>query len=127
MDADPDPRGGPPRAADGRAEGHPRHPHLGHHRRRPGSRPRRRPTISITIDGVTPARQQPRRSGAQGIFTWDGDFYAQALIERLGLFESGGVLRLGIAHYNTADEIDRLLEAVEAVAVDARAAVPSAV
>ena len=84
------------------------------------------PTISITIDGVAP-RQAAATLGAQGIFTWDGDFYAQALIERLGLFETGGVLRLGIAHYNTADEIDRLLEAVEAIAVDARAAVPSAV
>ena len=82
------------------------------------------PTISITFDGVTP-RDAAKALGEQGIFTWDGDFYAQALIERLGRFESGGVLRLGIAHYNTEQEIDRLLEAVERIAV--RAAVPSAV
>jgi cysteine desulfurase family protein (TIGR01976 family) len=84
------------------------------------------PTISVTIDGVSP-RDAAASLGAQGIFTWDGDFYAQALIERLGLFETGGVLRLGIAHYNTADEIDRLLEAVEGIAVGARATVAGAV
>ena len=84
------------------------------------------PTISVTIDGISP-RDAAAALGAQGIFTWDGDFYAQALIERLGLFESGGVLRLGIAHYNTADEIDRLLTAVEAIAVGSRSAVASAV
>jgi cysteine desulfurase family protein (TIGR01976 family) len=84
------------------------------------------PTISVTIDGVSP-RDAAAALGAQGIFTWDGDFYAQALIERLGLFETGGVLRLGIAHYNTADEIDRLLEAVEGIAVGARATVAGAV
>jgi cysteine desulfurase family protein (TIGR01976 family) len=82
------------------------------------------PTISITLDGVTP-RDAAKALGDQGVFTWDGDFYAQALIERLGQFESGGVLRLGIAHYNTEQEIDRLLEAIERIAVGA--AVPSAV
>ena len=82
------------------------------------------PTISVTIDGTSP-RDAAATLGAQGIFTWDGDFYAQALIERLGLFETGGVLRLGIAHYNTKDEIDRLLEAIEAISVGTRAAVPS--
>ena len=82
------------------------------------------PTISVTIDGTSP-RDAAATLGAQGIFTWDGDFYAQALIERLGLFETGGVLRLGIAHYNTTDEIDRLLEAIEAISVGTRVAVPS--
>jgi cysteine desulfurase family protein (TIGR01976 family) len=82
------------------------------------------PTISITLDGISP-RDAAKALGEQGIFTWDGDFYAQALIERLGRSESGGVLRLGIAHYNTEQEIDRLLEAIERIAVGA--GVPSAV
>ncbi|HEX3427545.1 MAG TPA: cysteine desulfurase-like protein [Candidatus Limnocylindrales bacterium] len=81
----------------------------------------RTPTVAITIDGTTP-RAAAEALGRQGIFTWDGDFYAQALIERLGLFDSGGVLRLGIVHYNTPDEIDRLLEAIEGIASDARRA-----
>jgi cysteine desulfurase family protein (TIGR01976 family) len=78
----------------------------------------RTPTIAITIEGTTP-RQAAEALGRQGIFTWDGDFYAQALIERLGLFDSGGVLRLGIVHYNTPAEIDRLLEALKRIASDA--------
>ena len=45
--------------------------------------------------------------GRAGIFAWDGHFYATGLIERLGLAESGGVLRLGFVHYNTAAEVDR--------------------
>ncbi len=74
------------------------------------------PTISVTFDHVSP-RDAAAALGRRGIFTWDGDFYAQALIERLGLFEGGGVLRLGIAHYTTADEVDRLLDAIETIAV----------
>jgi cysteine desulfurase family protein (TIGR01976 family) len=72
------------------------------------------PTISVTLESVTP-RDAAAALGRRGIFTWDGDFYAQALIERLGLFETGGVLRLGIAHYTTGEEIDRLLAALEAI------------
>ncbi len=74
------------------------------------------PTISITLDACSP-REASEVLGRQGIFTWDGDFYAQSLIERLGQAETGGILRLGIVHYNTADEIDRVLEAIEAIAV----------
>jgi cysteine desulfurase family protein (TIGR01976 family) len=80
------------------------------------------PTISITIEGVAP-RDAAERLGRQGIFAWDGDFYAQALIERLGQAPSGGVLRLGIVHYNTVAEVDRLLEAIEAIAADRPAAI----
>jgi selenocysteine lyase/cysteine desulfurase len=47
---------------------------------------------------------------------WDGDFYATGLIERLGMAATGGVLRLGLVHYNTAAEVDRALEAVESIA-----------
>jgi cysteine desulfurase family protein (TIGR01976 family) len=79
------------------------------------------PTISITIQGARP-EAAARYLATRGIFAWDGHFYAQALIERLGLAEAGGVLRLGIVHYNTAEEVDRMLEAVEAVATGAQAA-----
>jgi cysteine desulfurase family protein (TIGR01976 family) len=75
----------------------------------------RTPTVAVTLDGVAP-RAAAEALGRQGITTWDGDFYARTLIERLGLAESGGVLRLGIVHYNTVEEIDRLLEALEEIA-----------
>jgi cysteine desulfurase family protein (TIGR01976 family) len=47
--------------------------------------------------------------GERGIFTWDGNFYALNLSERLGVEKHGGVLRVGLVHYNTAEEVDRLL------------------
>ena len=76
----------------------------------------RTPTAAVTIDGVSP-RAAAEELGRRGITAWDGDFYAPALVERLGLAESGGLLRIGIVHYNTRAEIDRLLGALEAVAV----------
>jgi len=69
------------------------------------------PTVSVSIDGVHP-RTAAEALGRQGIFVWDGDFYATGLIERLGRADSGGVLRLGLVHYNTAFEVDRTLQAV---------------
>jgi len=50
--------------------------------------------------------------GGRGIFTWDGNFYALNLSERLGVEQKGGVLRVGLVHYNTAEEVDRLLAAL---------------
>ena len=50
--------------------------------------------------------------GDRGIFTWDGNFYALNLSERLGVEKRGGVLRVGLVHYNTAEEVDRLLAAL---------------
>jgi cysteine desulfurase family protein (TIGR01976 family) len=50
--------------------------------------------------------------GERGIFTWDGNFYAMNLSERLGVESKGGVLRIGLVHYNTAEEVDRLLAAL---------------
>ena len=75
----------------------------------------RAPTVSISIDGVHP-RAAAEAMGRDGIFVWDGDFYATGLIERLGKAADGGVLRLGLVHYNTAVEVDRALEAVERLA-----------
>jgi cysteine desulfurase family protein (TIGR01976 family) len=66
------------------------------------------PTVSFTLDGLTP-NQVARRLDAANIFVWDGNFYALAVTERLGLEEQGGLVRVGLAHYNTAEEVDTLL------------------
>jgi cysteine desulfurase family protein (TIGR01976 family) len=50
--------------------------------------------------------------GDRGIFTWDGNFYALNLTERLGVQDSGGLLRIGLVHYNTMDEVERVLAAL---------------
>jgi cysteine desulfurase family protein (TIGR01976 family) len=80
----------------------------------------RTPTFAVTIDGTSP-RAAAEALGREGLFGWDGDFYARALIERLGLLGGGGVLRLGLVHYNTAAEVDWLLEALESIAARGRA------
>jgi len=72
---------------------------------------RRAPTVSITVEGTTPAALA-EELGKRGIQVWDGDFYAIRVMEVLGLAERGGVLRTGISMYNTADEIDRLVESL---------------
>jgi cysteine desulfurase family protein (TIGR01976 family) len=61
-----------------------------------------------------PAGEVASALGAQGLFVWSGHFYAQGLIERLGL-APGGMLRLGFLHYNTAEEVVRTLDALAAV------------
>ena len=71
----------------------------------------RMPVVSFTLDGMAPA-DVARRLGDKGVFVWDGDFYAVHVIERLGLTASGGLVRAGLNHYNTADEVDRLLDLV---------------
>jgi cysteine desulfurase family protein (TIGR01976 family) len=75
----------------------------------------RTPTAAVSIEGVHP-RAAAEALGRGGIATWDGDFYATGLIERLGLAAGGGVLRIGLTHYNTAGEVDRLLGALERLA-----------
>jgi cysteine desulfurase family protein (TIGR01976 family) len=75
----------------------------------------RTPTFAVTLAGISPA-EAAAELGRAGIFTWDGDFYARALIERLGTYERGGVLRLGLVHYSTAAEVDRTLEALAGLA-----------
>lgn len=69
-------------------------------------------TISIRKQGTTP-QELATALAEQNIFAWDGNFYAQALSERLGVEPSGGLLRLGMVHYNTVDEVDRCLEVIE--------------
>ena len=50
--------------------------------------------------------------GERGLFTWDGNYYALNLTERLGVESQGGMLRIGLVHYNTLDEVERLLTAL---------------
>jgi cysteine desulfurase family protein (TIGR01976 family) len=71
----------------------------------------RAPTVSFTLEGVHP-RQLAHRLGEEGIYVWDGNFYALAVTERLGLEGQGGLVRVGPVHYNTPAEIDTLVEAV---------------
>ena len=75
----------------------------------------RTPTAAFTLHGIAP-RAIATALGAEAIAVWDGDFYATGLIERLGLAESGGVVRIGLTHYNTAGEVDRLLDALGRIA-----------
>jgi len=65
-------------------------------------------TISLRLGEHHPT-QIAKFLGNRGIFTWDGNFYAMNLSERLGVEPKGGVLRIGLVHYNTAEEVDRLL------------------
>jgi len=79
----------------------------------------RTPTAALRLDGIAP-RDVAVALGAKGIAVWDGDFYATGLIERLGLADRGGVVRIGLTHYNTVAEIDRLVEALGRIAAGAR-------
>ena len=76
-------------------------------------------TVSFTVDGLT-AEQVCRALGRQGLFLWDGHFYAIRLVERLGLIERGGLVRAGLAPYNTAAEVERLIRAVAGLAARTR-------
>ena len=68
----------------------------------------RTPTVAIRMEGYTP-RELATYLGERGIFTWDGNYYAINLAERLGVQQSGGMVRIGLAHYNTAEEVERML------------------
>ena len=72
------------------------------------------PTVAFTLEGHHPDAIA-ERLGEEEIYVWSGNNYALPLTERLGLEESGGVVRVGPVHYNTPEEIDRLLEQVEAL------------
>jgi cysteine desulfurase family protein (TIGR01976 family) len=68
------------------------------------------PTFALTVEGVAPA-EASRRLGVRDIAVWHGDYYAVEVMKRLQLDE--GAVRVGIVHYNTADEVDRLLAELE--------------
>ena len=72
---------------------------------------RRVPTVSFTLEGHHP--QHLAQSFAKdNIFVWSGHNYAIEPVSRMGLMETGGVLRVGLAHYNTAAEVDAFLSSL---------------
>ena len=75
--------------------------------------------VSFTMDFATPD-EAAEHLGRDGIQVWSGDFYAPNAIEALGLTEQGGVLRIGLMSYNTADEVQRLLDSLTALAASRR-------
>jgi selenocysteine lyase/cysteine desulfurase len=69
------------------------------------------PTFAFTLEGWQP-RQVAEKLSEQGIYVWDGNYYAINVTERLGLEESGGMVRVGPVHYNTVEEVGMLREAL---------------
>jgi cysteine desulfurase family protein (TIGR01976 family) len=72
------------------------------------------PTVAVRIEGYPPLHLATEL-GKRGFFTWDGNYYALNLTEHLDVEKDGGFLRIGLAHYNTADEVDRFLQAMREI------------
>ena len=72
-------------------------------------------TVSVRLANHTPT-EVATFLGERGMFTWDGNYYALNLTERLGVEAIGGLLRIGLVHYNTLEEVDRLLAALKEIA-----------
>jgi len=71
-------------------------------------------TFALRVEGHTPL-ELATKLGERGFFTWDGNYYALNLTEHLDVEKSGGFLRIGLVHYNTAEEVDRLLAALREI------------
>ena len=69
------------------------------------------PTFAVNLEGKT-HRQVAEMLDERGIYVWDGNYYAICVTERLGVEDSGGMVRIGAAHYNTSTEIERLGQAL---------------
>jgi cysteine desulfurase family protein (TIGR01976 family) len=74
----------------------------------------RTPTFAVRVDGHTPL-ELATKLGDRGFFTWDGNYYALNLTERLDVEKSGGFLRIGLVHYNTAEEVNGVVAALQAI------------
>ena len=72
------------------------------------------PTVAVRIEDHSPM-ELANQLNERGFFTWDGNYYAINLSERLGAESSGGFLRIGLAHYNTVDEVERFLAALREI------------
>jgi selenocysteine lyase/cysteine desulfurase len=68
------------------------------------------PTFAVNHESLSP-REAATRLAERGFAVWDGNYYAVEIMKRLGLPD--GAVRIGIVHYNTADEVDRLLEELD--------------
>ena len=71
------------------------------------------PTVSFTVDGYQ-SRDIAKIFADENIFVWDGHYYAIETINQLGLTKTGGMIRVGPAHYNTIEELDQFLEVLTA-------------
>jgi cysteine desulfurase family protein (TIGR01976 family) len=76
---------------------------------------RRCPTVAVRVDGKIPS-ELATRLGERGFFTWDGNYYALNLSERLDVEKDGGFLRIGLVHYNTEEEVERFVSALGEIA-----------
>jgi len=72
---------------------------------------RRVPTVSFTLEGRQPT-DLAKSFARDNIFVWSGHNYAIEPMTRMGLMDKGGVLRIGLAHYNTEAEVDALLDSL---------------
>lgn len=81
----------------------------------PARAPERTPTFAIRVRDQHP-RRTAEELGRRGVFVWDGNYYALAVMERLSLEDSGGAVRIGFCHYHTEDEVDRVVDEVATVA-----------
>lgn len=75
------------------------------------------PTIALRAKGHTPL-ELATKLGDRGFFTWDGNYYALNLTEQLDVEKDGGFLRIGLFHYNTVEEVDRLLGALREIVAE---------
>ena len=80
----------------------------------PPTMDRRVPTFAFTIEGHHPD-SIAEHLAERGIHAWSGHFYAVEVVGRLGLSDSGGLVRVGLCHYSTAEEVDALVEALHAL------------
>lgn len=68
----------------------------------------RTPTFAVAVEGMAPA-QVAAELGAGGVFVWHGHYYALEVMRHLGVADGGGLVRIGFVHYNTLEEVDRVL------------------
>jgi selenocysteine lyase/cysteine desulfurase len=71
-------------------------------------------TFAVRMEGHSPL-ELATKLGERGIFTWDGNYYALNLTEKLDVERLGGFLRIGLVHYNTMEEVERLLAALHEI------------
>ena len=72
------------------------------------------PTVSFRLEGIKPGRAA-QLLGDLGVYVWNGNFYALAVTEHLGLEDSGGLIRVGLVHYNQRNEIDSLINGLKTI------------
>jgi cysteine desulfurase family protein (TIGR01976 family) len=81
----------------------------------------RTPTFALRLGEQDPAKTAAALAAA-GVFAWDGDYYAMEVMHRLGLDRTGGAVRVGFCHYNTAEEVDRVVDTLAGLDEPARPA-----